>query len=81
MSEGVGTDIQRVGQIKCVNPYVCARVYLLSHENLLCKMSPVHQAPPFCFPSVLWESESRLMSTDSSSLLGKLLLQVDRRAN
>lgn len=38
--------------------------------------SPVHQAPPFCFPSVLWESESRLISTDSSSVLGKLLLRV-----
>lgn len=37
--------------------------------------SPVHQAPPFCFPSVLWESESRLISTDSSSVLGKLLLR------
>lgn len=41
-----------------------------------CKMSPVHQAPPFCFPSVL-ESESRLISTDRSSVLGKLLLQVN----
>lgn len=38
--------------------------------------SPAHQAPPFCFPSVRWESESRLISTDSSSVLGKLLLRV-----
>lgn len=40
--------------------------------------SPVHQAPPFCFPSIFWESESRLTSTDSSSVLGKLLLQSTR---
>lgn len=47
--------------------HVCSRLLVTS---------PVHQAPPFCFPSVLWESESRLISTDSSSVLGKLLLRV-----
>lgn len=36
----------------------------------------MHQAPPFCWPCIFWESESKLISIDSSSVLGKLLLQM-----